>query len=314
MAGADFMAAHEVRPGGGCESARAMSVDVRRMDAAAEATAAAEAAARSAGLTITEIDDLAELGRSVRLIDEVWSNSAEEPLISVSTLKALAHAGSYVAAAYNSGDLVGALVGFIGFHGPEVRLHSHILGVSPRLQGRNIGFALKLHQRAWALAHGIATVVWTFDPLVRRNAFFNVSKLGASITAYYEDFYGTMRDGINAGDFSDRVLVEWSLTSPAVVERSNGHAADPDSETLRRDGAAVVLEAGADGEPLASDARGAGTLLLQLPDDIVALRGRDPDAARRWRLAVRETLGAALRDGFVANGVARAGWYVLGRR
>jgi len=288
-----------------------MSVAPRPIDVAATAAEAAEVAARSNGLTVDEISDLPSLAAAANLLDGIWSNSSEEPLISVSTLKALAHSGSYVAAAFRGEELAGALVGFLGLEGDELRLHSHVLGVSPAVQDRSIGFALKQHQRAWALARGITTIAWTFDPLVRRNAYFNLTKLGATITAYYEDFYGTMRDGINAGDESDRVLVEWMLDTPAVIELSRNHGLEPDVEVLRKEGAAVALETGPDGGPLLDDGATATTLLVQVPGDIVVLRAEDPASARRWRRAVRDTLGRALHDGYVARGMTRSGWYVL---
>jgi predicted GNAT superfamily acetyltransferase len=53
--------------------------------------------------------------------------------------------------------------------------------------------------------------------------------------------------------------------------------------------------------------------LLQLPTDIVAVRRRDVDLARAWRLALREVLVGAFADGLEVVGVDRAGSYVLGR-
>ena len=88
---------------------------------------------------------------------------------------------------------------------------------------RNVGYALKLHQRAWALQRGIATITWTFDPLVRRNAYFNLAKLGVRATRYLPNFYGAMQDPINAGDDTDRLLVDWDLASPPK-RPDRGHA------------------------------------------------------------------------------------------
>jgi len=286
-------------------------VDVSQINVTDDASDAATTAAAAAGLTITEVEDLAQLTAVARLFDEVWSNSEDSPMISPSTLKALAHAGNYVTAAYRDGAMAGALVGFLGRHNGRPQLHSHILGVSREAQGRNIGFALKLHQRAWALARDIGTVTWTFDPLVRRNAYFNLTKLGASITAYYENFYGEMTDSINAGDESDRVLVEWNLSSPSVADRSERHGDEPDIDALRAGGAAVVLSAVDDGSPSPGSAAGADVLLVQVPGDIVRLRERAPSSARAWRHALRGVLGPTLAGGYAASGMSRSGWYVL---
>ena len=43
------------------------------------------------------------------------------------------------------------------------------------------------------------------DPLVRRNAAFNLNALGTRAVAFHPDFYGPMGDAINAGDASDRL-------------------------------------------------------------------------------------------------------------
>ncbi|PJI52362.1 hypothetical protein CTI14_43535, partial [Methylobacterium radiotolerans] len=67
-------------------------------------------------------------------------------------------------------------------------LHSHIAGVSGRMRGRSVGFALKVHQRAWALSEGLEEISWTFDPLISRNAHFNLVKLAAEPTSYHRNF------------------------------------------------------------------------------------------------------------------------------
>ena len=72
------------------------------------------------------------------------------------------------------------------------------------------------------------------------------------------------------------------------------------------------LAVGAGGAPEVGTERGA-IELVQIPDDIVALRDADPGLARRWRLALRETLGAALEEGYHADGITRDGWYVVRR-
>ncbi len=62
------------------------------------------------------------------------------------------------------------------------------------MRGRSVGFALKVHQRAWALSEGLEEISWTFDPLISRNAHFNLVKLAAEPTSYHRNFYGHMAD------------------------------------------------------------------------------------------------------------------------
>src|SRR5262249_19079167 len=128
---------------------------------------------------------------------------------------------------------------------------SHITGVDRTGQSAGVGYALKQHQRAWALARGIPAVRWTYDPLVRRNAYFNLHKLGAAAREYLPDFYGAMDDGTNTGDTTDRLYVSWEPTSPAAVAAARGDVIGFDAATVRDAGAAVVLDR-VDDEPVAS--------------------------------------------------------------
>ena len=140
------------------------------------AVQAADAAARAAGVTVRDLTELADLEQVVELFNGIWGRS-DNPPAPLELLRAFAKAGNYVGGAVRDGRLVGACVGF--FHAPgEDALHSHIAGVADT--GRSVGFALKLHQRAWALLHGVSEIVWTFDPLIARNAWFNLVKLAAT--------------------------------------------------------------------------------------------------------------------------------------
>ena len=245
--------------------------------------AAAQAAAR-AKVTVRSLHHLDDLRLAAGLFTSIWGADAEPPT-PVHLLRAFSQSGNYVVGAWESGGLVGALVAFLGRDGGQPLLHSHILGVTPGSRGRGVGFALKQHQRSWALARDIEVVTWTFDPLVRRNAWFNLNRLGADVVSYLENFYGPMSDGINAGDESDRLLVEWRLSS----ERASAAAL---------------------GEAVAVDT---GEHLVPMPEDIVAVRRDDPASARRWREQVRRELAGALGQGYRVVGVTGDGAYVVVR-
>ena len=275
-----------------------------------EAMQAADAAALAAGVTMREAEALSEFEDVVRLFATIWGRGANPP-VTVELLRAFTKAGNYVGVAFDDGRLVGACVGF--FHAPdEDALHSHIAGVEPALEGRHVGLALKLHQRAWALRRGVSEIAWTFDPLVSRNAYFNVVKLGAQPDAYLPNFYGTMLDSINGNDDSDRLLVRWRLRSPEVVAASRGRYTPASATDEIAAGATVGLDVSGDGAPLPGDLEGE-TVLVAVPRDIGALRASDPVLAGRWRMAVRETLAALLEDGSRIDGFDRAGWYVVRR-
>ncbi len=286
--------------------------------AAADAGLAAAEAARRAGVEVTDLHEIDEHRQVATLFVEIWKTSLQDAPCPPQLLRALAHSGNYVAGARLGRQLVGAAVAFLHPDRDGIALHSHITGVSDAAQGRSVGFALKQHQRAWALARGIARISWTFDPLVRRNGWFNLVKLGAEGVEYLPHFYGPMADAINAGDETDRCLVTWRLDSERAVTAAQGHAPGRSPDELRAAGAVVVLDECPDGrpgpgEPADAAEPAARTLLARVPPDVVALRSRDAELALRWRRALRTTMGTAMRRGFVATGMTRSGWYVLDR-
>ena len=256
---------------------------------------------------LAELDDLRQLAD---LFAVVWGRSGEPP-ISSDILKALAHSGNYVSGAYSEGRLIGGLVGWLGGGPPAgLHMHSHILGVLPDREARGLGFELKQHQRRWCLSRGITSMEWTTDPLVRRNMYFNLSKLGALAPKYLVNFYGEMRDGINSGDESDRLLIAWRLDSQAAQAAASGRPNELDVQKLRGWGSGEIVSVGHGGEPVAR-ASSARVLICQVPEDIVALRHSDPGLAREWRLAVRDALRGSLDRGYEITGATRSGWYVL---
>lgn len=235
------------------------------------------------GLEIRLLTDADEMVDVVHVFQQVWGSVSE--LVGLELLMAIAHAGGYVSAAYDvSGGedrILGASVGILARHHGREALHSHITGLLPGARRSGLGRAMKLHQQAWARDHDIQWIVWTFDPLVRRNAWFNIAVLGAEVHEYLETFYGTMTDAINAGDESDRLLLAWNVDT------------DPDAELC--DGRGVTAAS-----------------LVPTPEDIVALRRTDPAAVQQWRTDTREAFEAAFADGLSVLGFTREGEYVMG--
>jgi predicted GNAT superfamily acetyltransferase len=248
---------------------------------------------------VRPLDHMAALARAADLLAEIWGYPPNQGPATPELLRALAHSGNYVAGAWVDQELIGVSAGFLGQRDGAVYLHSHISGVAPAHQGGRVGSALKQHQRAWALERGVTTIEWTFDPLVRRNAYFNLAKLGAVVVGFEVDFYGSMRDAINAGDETDRAVARWDLKADA---RPPVDATD----------AFAILRPDDDGKPVV-DSSAAQVLKAWIPRDNLQLRERDPDAAASWRQALRDTVGAAIRRGYVAVDMTRDGWYTLVR-
>jgi predicted GNAT superfamily acetyltransferase len=295
-----------------------------------EAGEAAAKAAKAAGVVVRELGTIDELGAMIALFDEIWAPENGNSSLRLDMLRALAKAGNYAAGAFDlvSGELLGACIGFFG-PPAQAELHSHIAGVGPAGLGRAVGFALKVHQRAWCLRRGIRSIAWTYDPLIRRNGYFNLVKLGARPVEYLRNFYGTMDDAINGGTETDRVLVHWDLCSELVADASCGRPRQASFTAERERGAVIALSAGPDGLPVpglplaalsaadsaansaAGGESGARTLLVGVPADIEAMRLADPARAAAWRTALRDVLSPLLSGGARVTGFDRDGWYVI---
>lgn len=228
------------------------------------------------GIDIRPLTTVDAVFAASRVLGEVWGgdHSGMPPNL----LRALAHSGNYAVGLYEGDLMVGASVAF--FAAPAERsMHSHITGVLPQHQQHGLGRILKHHQREWALARGVGHITWTFDPLVARNAHFNLRVLGTRVDEYLVNHYGPMDDGVNRGDETDRIMVTWQLAAPPV-------ATPPDDDVI----ASVAV-----------------------PRDIEALRRESPADAAAWRFRVREEMLHHLADGLVIKGFDDARGYLLVR-
>jgi predicted GNAT superfamily acetyltransferase len=270
-------------------------------DLLVSATADAGAAAARAEVEVRTLHDVAALEHARGVFDAVWPVVGGGTNLTSNLVRAVEHAGGYVVAAYDTrtgadpGRPVAAAFAFLGRADPHpgraeptTVLHSHMAAALDGHRDRHIGTALKLHQRAWALRHGVPVVTWTFDPLVRRNVRFNLVKLGVVVDDYLVDFYGDMDDELNQNDRTDRLLAWWEVASPRAAAAAAGRVAALE----RAPGDAVVVP---------------------LPADIIAIRQAAPRAALTWRLRVRETVLGAMAEGLRIDAVTTDGALVLRR-
>jgi len=212
----------------------------------------AHSAARDAGVTLRPLSTVADAHSIDRVIEATWGGQHLDHEI----IRALAISGNAPWGASADEELVGYVLGWAGVDAGGLHVHSHMLAALPDRRHKGVGYALKLAQRAQALEEGIHVVRWTFDPLVARNAWFNLGKLGAIADRFERDFYGEMTDDINAGERSDRFTVRWDLDRepgprdvaatptpvPVPPEYHELRARNPDAGRLARDAAAAALE------------------------------------------------------------------------
>ncbi|NCU87536.1 MAG: hypothetical protein EBV58_07025 [Actinobacteria bacterium] len=158
-------------------------------------------------VSIELVDNPQQAHQLSRLFAAVWGDKNS---ISVDVIVAVVHAGGYASLALREDksqhEVVGGSMALVGRSNDK--LHSHVTGVVDGAVNSGVGRALKQHQWSWAKRNGFSAISWTFDPLVRRNAHFNLVTLGAKVVGYHRDFYGQLDDLFNSGDNTDRLIVE----------------------------------------------------------------------------------------------------------
>jgi predicted GNAT superfamily acetyltransferase len=217
------------------------------------------------------------LGRAV--FDHTWAKDAGTE-ITPNLLQAMVHSGAYLSGAFIGSDCVGAAFAFPANTG-GLHLHSHMTAVMENHRDKGIGFLLKIDQWHWAKKNNYKEITWTFDPLVKRNAKLNLLKLGADVSAYYPNFYGDMPDALNAGDESDRLLASWKVEGGAPMSRQE-----------------IISVESTD-------------ILIEIPEDIVAIRESDLAENLRWRYKVRDQFTQALDKGGQVIGFSANSEYVV---
>ena len=265
----------------------------------ADAWARAEEAARVAGVTLRPLISLDDADRVLAVMIATWG---EHQLLPREELRALADSGNEPYGAFDGDELVGYVLGWAGVDPLDgLHLHSHMLATLPGRRGSGVGYALKLAQRAFCLDRGITRVRWTFDPLLSRNAYFNLVKLGAVADRFLPNFYGEMTDALNTGERSDRLMVRWDLERATA-----GPATDAGAEVLSRVGDDPDL-------PAPSEVRSPveGPALIRIPRDYHALRDRDRTLADAWRGASAAALRACFERGMIVIGFTMDSSYVL---
>lgn len=257
------------------------------------------------------IETIADLEHIIDLEKEVWQMSDREA-VPVNILHAVVHSGGCVIGAYDAGKLIGFALAILARDEHEFYLWSHMAAVQPSYQAQGIGFQLKQAQRQWALARGYQTMRWTFDPLLRGNANFNLHRLGAVAKCYHINFYGEMRDGLNAGMDSDRLEVTWHLNDARVIAHAAEQIAPVDAGTLGD----FLLAADADNQPLVMPTTklDAPFYRVEIPYHFSRLKQTNRPLATAWQEGLRTVLRAAFAQGYTAVDFWRQGekcWYVL---
>jgi len=247
-----------------------------------------------------KIEDLKDVEEVVAFQEKIWSSDTVTPL---PQLVAACHNGGILMGAFDDSHLVGFCYGFPGFKNHETYLISHMAGVLPAYHNRGIGEQLKLKQREWALEYGYKKMVWTYDPLEARNAYFNLNKLGAYAKTYIYSYYGEMTDKLNKGLPTDRLLAEWDLASERAVQTLAGSR---QQEGQQYESLIETTMVNGFPHPVEQKERGREKgYLVPIPAHFQDMKKADLETAKLWRRKAGNVLAAALADGYVVTALLR---------
>src|SRR5579864_6317011 len=140
-------------------------------------------------IKIRKCAGIEEFRACVSLQKEVWKFE-DADLVPLRMFVVADKVGGQIIGAFAGDALVGYVFGVPGTRAGHSYLHSHMLAVSEDYRNRGLGRTLKLAQRQDAVERGFEMIEWTFDPLEIKNAWLNITKLGAIARRYYENHYG----------------------------------------------------------------------------------------------------------------------------
>lgn len=254
----------------------------------------------------------------------VWSGNETEVVPAHLLISAVKHGGICIGAYMtdeeeDKGTLVGFVFGLPAIYhtpdGPRVMHYSHMLGVHPDHRSEGLGFLLKRAQWQMVRKQGIDRITWTYDPLLSRNAHLNIAKLGAVCNTYHIDYYGILRDGLNAGTPTDRFEVDWWVHSQRVNRRLSRQVRQQlDLAHYLAAGAEIINPSGlrSDALPYPGEIRFPfdifalalpleeypGILLVEIPSDYSQIKQLDLNLALEWRMHSRQIFPVLFQHGY----------------
>lgn len=264
-------------------------------------------AVRRAGV-LAEVDDTsvhirplashADFDACVALQGEVWGSEYDEA-IPASLLQVVPHVGGLVLGAFNGDrELLGFVFGLTGPKNEEIVHWSHALGVREAARNLGVGRLLKEYQRAELARRGIRSMYWTFDPLIAKNAHFNLNRLGARVVEYVPDMYGTTKSPLHHGLATDRFVVICSTTS--TVARPQRAA------PVRSPNIPILAETTPSPEELFQGvAKLPREVWIEVPTDFVQVLAASPATAAAWHSAIRRHFLWALHNRYAVTGLHR---------
>jgi predicted GNAT superfamily acetyltransferase len=192
-------------------------------------------------------------------------------------------AGGWTLGAFVADRMVGFVHHLAAVRGDEVFGYSHMMAVAKDYQNKGVGVRLKWAQRERAMNDGRKLIKWTWDPMMARNAHFNLNRLGATVDTYAANFYGTDYNTDSsliekAGLPSDRLVATWNLGSKRVSALANGAKAPFEAKPITN---------------------------VAIPAEWTTLVKQDPRRARDEQARVRDEFQRAFEQRLICAGFKR---------
>ncbi|HKU75513.1 MAG TPA: GNAT family N-acetyltransferase [Pyrinomonadaceae bacterium] len=192
-------------------------------------------------------------------------------------------AGGWTLGAFVADRMVGFVHHLAAVRGDEVFGYSHMMAVAKDYQNKGVGVRLKWAQRERAMKEGRKVIKWTWDPMMARNAHFNLNRLGAVVHTYAANYYGTdyHTDASlteKVGLPSDRLVATWYLDSERVSSLGYGGTWPVELKPV---------------------------MSVAIPAEWIALVKQDPKRARDEQVRVRDEFKRAFEQRLICAGFER---------
>jgi predicted GNAT superfamily acetyltransferase len=276
------------------------------------------------GFRFRRLEKPEEFRQVEEICHSVWGPEASV-VVPPALMRGLQDNGGLVLGAFADIYLAGVTVSLLGWDGTTLYHYVHLTVVRPEYQNHHLGFRLLAFQRDEVLKLGLSDIRAVFDPLHSRTASLLVRRLGGVPDRYYSHYYGQLSDTANRGMETDRVRLDWPLSSARVEARLRGELPSPEETLARweRSFALVETEPGESGLrlPTAVSEPSEPTAHLEIPFDLESLREHEAANVRRWRHAVRDAFRAAFDLGYAVDDFAvlapeheRRSFYLLSKK
>ncbi len=263
--------------------------------------------AESHDLTIRTLTSPDDYRACVALQRQVWGSTYD--VVPAAIVQVARHVGGLAIGAFEAdGHLGGFVFGLTGIDDDNIPVHwSHMLGVRDHLRNAGVGRRLKEAQRHELERRRISRMYWTYDPLIAKNAHFNLNVLGARVVRFTPNAYGDTGSPLHHGLPTDRLVVAFDTAWTNGGDQAHHHRAMADSSATDHTIPLLTAERRADDPPQLSNGELPPRFRLEIPLDFATLLAHASDSARRWHAATREHFQWAFAHGYVAVGLQRTG-------